>query len=110
MKKSKARYKKRSDVDNIKRLYWILGSLSLIAVFIIFFVVGDYGLYQIYLLHKQKNKIESHIIELNVEQDSLRAEKARLETDLKYIEKLARERYRMAKKGEKVFRVIEKPS
>ncbi|MCK4689374.1 MAG: septum formation initiator family protein, partial [Candidatus Marinimicrobia bacterium] len=26
-----------------------------------------------------------------------------------YIEKLARERYRMAKKGEKVFRVIEKP-
>ncbi len=110
MKKSKVQYKKRNDVDNIKRLYWILGLLTLITVFLIFFVVGDYGLYQIYLLHKQKSKIESHIVELNVEQDSLRAEKARLETDLKYIEKLARERYRMAKKGEKVFRVIEKPS
>ena len=36
-------------------------------------------------------------------------EKTRLESDLQYIEKLAREKYRMAKKGEKVFRVIEKP-
>lgn len=109
MKKSRVRYRKRSGVSNIKRLYWILGSLSLIAIFLIFFVVGDYGLYQIYLLHKQKKKIESHIVNLNSEQDSLRVERARLETDLKYIEKLARERYRMAKKGEKVFRVIEKP-
>ena len=109
MKKSRVRYRKRSEVSNIKRLYWILGSLSLIAIFLIFFVVGDYGLYQIYLLHKQEKKIESHIVDLNAEQDSLRVERARLETDLKYIEKLARERYRMAKKGEKVFRVIEKP-
>jgi len=31
-----------------------------------------------------------------------------LENDLKYIEKLAREKYRMAKPGEKVFKVITK--
>ena len=36
------------------------------------------------------------------------AEKNRLENDLDYIEKLARERFKMAKTGEKVFKVIPK--
>ncbi len=40
----------------------------------------------------------------------LENEKTRLETDLDYIERLAREKYRMAKKGEKVFKVIPKES
>jgi cell division protein FtsB len=40
----------------------------------------------------------------------LEEEKTKLNNDPKYIEQLARERYRMAKKGEKVFKVIEKDS
>ena len=35
------------------------------------------------------------------------SEKHRLENDIGYIEKLAREKYRMAKPGEKVFKVID---
>ncbi|MBL7067189.1 MAG: septum formation initiator family protein [Candidatus Marinimicrobia bacterium] len=108
-KASRVRYKKYPDASNIRHLYWILGVLSLITVFIIFFVIGDYGLYQIYLLNRQKSQIQSHIEQLKAERDSLVAEIPRLENDLDYIEKLARERYRMAKKGEKVFRVIERP-
>ena len=38
---------------------------------------------------------------------TLEDEKTRLKTDYKYIEEMAREKYRMAKKGEKVFKVIE---
>jgi len=38
----------------------------------------------------------------------LEEETSRLEQDMEYIERLARERYRMAKKGEKVFKVIRK--
>ena len=38
---------------------------------------------------------------------ALVSEKHRLENDMKYIEKLAREKYRMAKPGEKVFKVID---
>jgi cell division protein FtsB len=38
----------------------------------------------------------------------LEAEKTRLETDFEYIEQLAREKYRMAKPGEKVFKVLPK--
>lgn len=110
MRKSRAKEKKSSGgANNIKRLYWILGSITVLTLFIIIFVLGDYGLYQVYLLHKQKKQIEQHMVELSVEQDSLKAEKARLESDMEYIEKIARERYRMSKKGEKVFRVIEKP-
>ena len=40
------------------------------------------------------------------EREKLRSNKNRLETDLDYIEKLARERFRMAKPGEKVFKII----
>jgi len=107
---SKQRRKKSNPPksDNLKRLYYILGSLAFIVAFTIFFVIGDYGLYQIYLLNKQKQSLNNSLVELKMEQDSLAQEKARLENDLAYIEKLARERYRMAKKGEKVFRVVEK--
>jgi len=109
-RKSRTRYKHNPEAENIRRLYWILGVLSFVTLFIIFFVIGDYGLYQIYMLNRQKNRVTEHIAELKLEQDSLQAERNRLETDMAYIEKLARERYRMAKKGEKVFRVIERPA
>ena len=106
----RARYKHKPEAENLRRLYLILGVLSFVTLFIIFFVIGDYGLYQIFVLKKQKNQITDHIAELKLEQDSMQAERNRLETDMEYIERLARERYRMAKKGEKVFRVIEKPA
>ncbi len=109
-KTSRVRYKHNPEAENIRRLYWILAVLSFVTLFIIFFVIGDYGLYQIYVLKKQKNRITGHITELKLEQGSMQAERNRLETDMEYIEKLARERYRMAKKGEKVFRVIERPT
>ena len=39
---------------------------------------------------------------------ALEDEKIKLLTDYKHIEELAREKYRMSKKGERVFKVIEK--
>ena len=110
MRKSRPKSIKSKDGSGyLHKLYWTLGILCAITLFIIIFVIGDYGLYQIYLLNKQKEQIENHLVELQYTQDSLLIEKTRLESDLQYIEKLAREKYRMAKKGEKVFRVIEKP-
>ena len=56
---------------------------------------------------KEKNKIQDHISNFREEKEKLVSEKHRLENDIGYIEKLAREKYRMAKPGEKVFKVID---
>ena len=79
-----------------------------LATLLIIFVFGDHGLLQLYKLKKERSKIQNHISELRKNREGLVKEKARLENDLKYIEKLAREKYRMAKPGEKVFKVMPK--
>ena len=84
----------------------MVGSLILLIIF--FF--GDHGLYQLYQLRSEKAKIQSTISSLRNKKQLLEQEKNKLSSDPKYIEQLARERYRMAKKGEKVFKVIEKDS
>jgi len=79
-----------------------------LATLMIIFIFGDHGLLQLFKLKRERSKIQSHISELRKDREGLIKEKARLENDLKYIEKLAREKYRMAKPGEKVFKVMPK--
>lgn len=86
------------------RAVLILGAIVLLIIF--FF--GDHGVYQLYRLQKEKSEIQQAIVELRNEKLQLEAEKTRLETDFEYIEQLAREKYRMAKPGEKVFKVVPK--
>jgi len=86
----------------------VRGTLSLIGVLMILtFIFGDHGLLQLYKLKKEKNKIQNHITNFREKKEKLVLEKHRLENDIDYIEKLAREKYRMAKPGEKVFKVID---
>ena len=88
---------------------FIRGILFLIATtLLIVFIFGDHGLLQLYKLKKERAEIQNHISRLRQDREVLIAEKNRLENDLDYIEKLARERYRMAKPGEQVFKVIPK--
>ena len=86
------------------RAILIIGALILLIIF--FF--GDHGLYQLYLLRSERSEIQATITALREQKQTLEAEKNKLTTDSKYIEQLARERFRMAKKGEKVFKVIER--
>ena len=86
------------------RAILIIGALMLLIIF--FF--GDHGLYQLYLLRSERSEIQATITALRKQKQTLEAEKNKLTTDSKYIEQLARERFRMAKKGEKVFKVIER--
>jgi cell division protein FtsB len=60
----------------------------------------------LYKIKAQRKITQKRIEELKTERVLLENEKNRLETDLDYIERLAREKYRMAKRGEKVFKVI----
>ena len=79
-----------------------------LGLFLIYaYTAGDYGFIRIYsLLQEKKNlqletkKLEAKIVDLNVE-------KKRLQGDLLYIEKIAREKYGMAKEDEKVYKFSE---
>ena len=105
--------KKNSHLDsqqlaNIQKKF-INGVIVLIGITLLtIFIFGDHGLFQLYKLKKEKKNIQKHITKLREERETLIAEKKRLENDLKYIEKLAREKYRMAKPGERVYKVISK--
>ena len=81
-----------------------IGALTLLIIFLF----GNHGLYQLYTLKKERNSIQEKINLLREEKIALEDEKTKLQTDNKHIEEIARERYRMSKKGERVFKVIEK--
>jgi len=88
---------------------FVQGVLFLIGVtLLIIFIFGDHGLFQLYKLKQERKQVQIHITQLRENREKLIAEKNRLENDLDYIEKLARERFKMAKTGEKVFKVIPK--
>tara|TARA_B110000116_G_scaffold261354_1_gene265474 strand:- start:117 stop:473 length:357 start_codon:yes stop_codon:yes gene_type:complete len=94
----------KTDIQKrIIRTIFLIGAFSLLIIF--FF--GDHGLHQLYTLKKERGQIQKQINTLRQEKIKLEKEKIKLETDYKYIEELAREKYRMAKKGEKVFKVID---
>ncbi|MCF7796377.1 MAG: septum formation initiator family protein [Candidatus Marinimicrobia bacterium] len=87
------------------KLAWVL--MLLVLVFLVqAFVFQDEGLYRLYQLKKQIKASEERIEALKVENARLEAERQRLLDDPEYLEKVAREKYRMAKPGEKVYRVI----
>ena len=89
--------------------HFVRGVLFLIGVtLLIIFIFGDHGLLQLYKLKRERKQVQIHITQLRENREKLIAEKNRLENDLDYIEKLARERFKMAKTGEKVFKVIPK--
>ncbi len=75
---------------------------------VIIFIFGDHGVYQLIRLKQERRATQASITKLREQRKELDDEKYKLETDLDYIEQLARERYRMAKEGEKVFKVIPK--
>ena len=90
---------------------FIRGILFIIAITLsIVFIFGDHGLFQLYKLKRERAEIQKHISQLRENREMLISEKNRLENDLEYIEKLAREKYRMALPGEKVFKVVPKES
>tara|TARA_Y100000741_G_scaffold312610_1_gene257202 strand:+ start:113 stop:433 length:321 start_codon:yes stop_codon:yes gene_type:complete len=97
----------KSKVNIQKRVIRIIFFLG-IGVLLITFFFGDHGIYHLYTIKSERNKIQKEIDFLREKRVVLEDEKTKLKTDLKYIEEMAREKYRMAKKGEKVFKIIEK--
>lgn len=72
---------------------------------------GSYGLIQLWRLKQREVALNREVMRLQVQQDSLRREIQLLQSDTTYIEKIARERYKLGKPGEKIYKIVkpEKP-
>ena len=80
---------------------------GLFALILIFFVSGPRGSYQLLKFTYQKRTLELEIEHLQRKKAELEKIKKKIETDPAYIEKIAREKYKMKKKDEQVYQVIE---
>jgi cell division protein FtsB len=81
----------------------LFGCLSLGCILLLLF--SDRGFITLWNLKKEKIEIQQDINSLRQQIASLEKEAEKLEFDEKYIEKIAREKFRMSKPGEKVFKV-----
>ncbi len=77
--------------------------LALLALAAIY---GDRGWTHLSQLRAAQHDLEQRAFELQQRNQQLRDRLARLRSDDRYLEKLARERLGMVKKGELVYRVL----
>ncbi len=106
MKKFSKRGQSKSIMKTQKQFLQGLVLLICLSLFIVF-IFGDHGLLKLYKIKQKRKKIQSNITQLRNEKEKASIEKNKIENDLNYIEKIAREKYKMVKPGEKIFKVIE---
>ena len=95
--------KKKAVLKNRNIIFPIL---LLLGAFLLFF--NDLGIIRWYQLKNERDYIQAEIDQLISKEDLLTNEIDRLINDDEYIKKIAQERFRMVKPGEKVFRVVDR--
>ena len=87
-------------LTNLLMVTIIVGCISLL-------LFSDRGLINLWSLKKEKLEIQNEINDLRNQIAMLEKEEDKLKFDEKYIEKIAREKFKMVKPGERVFKVID---
>ena len=90
-------------ITNILMVTIIVGCISLL-------LFSDRGLINLWSLKKEKLEIQNEINDLRNQIALLEKEEEKLKFDEKYIEKIAREKFKMVKPGERVFKIVEEES
>ncbi len=88
-----------------KRRFLVL--LVIIAGILGYTIFGETGLIHLAKLRKELREIKQENTKLRQENEKLRAQAQALSSDLKYIEKIAREELGMVKKDEQVYQFKE---
>ena len=78
----------------------VIGCISLL-------LFSDRGLINLWSLKKEKLEIQNEINDLRNQIAMLEKEEEKLKFDEEYIEKIAREKFKMVKPGERVFKVTD---
>jgi cell division protein FtsB len=84
-----------------------LAFLAILIIVAAVFITGSRGTFQLYKFSKTKQDLKNEIETLETEKAKLENMKSKIETDPEYIEKIAREKYKMKKKEEKVYEIVE---
>jgi len=87
-------------LTNILLVTIVVGCVSLL-------LFSDRGLINLWSLKKEKLEIQNEINDLRNQIAMLEKEEEKLKFDEKYIEKIAREKFKMVKPGERVFKVTD---
>ncbi|MBN2030604.1 septum formation initiator family protein [bacterium] len=87
-----------------KKRAWILGCLLLLTLVLVL-SMGKRGFIQQIRIKRERKQLMEEIEILEEQKAMLEAEKEKLD-DLEYIEKIAREKYGMARENEDVYRVV----
>ena len=87
-------------LTNILMVTIVVGCISLL-------LFSDRGLINLWSLKKEKLEIQNEINDLRNQIAMLEKEEEKLKFDEKYIERIAREKFKMVKPGERVFKVVE---
>ena len=102
---------KNSDASkfNIGKALGVLKKIFLLVVGVFIlgaFLFNDRGLIPWFKYAVERERIESELDSLKAEEVRLRNEIEKLKFAPEYLEKLAREKYGMAKEGEKVYKIV----
>ncbi len=79
-------------------------SIVLVLIFSLYVLFGANGILQVQKLKKQKVDMDRKVQSLSLENENLKEEINRLESDKKYLEKVVRERLRLVKPDETIIR------
>ncbi len=104
MKKKTTRLRKPKK-SRLKIKSILIAAVTGIVIYFLFFA-GPRNVVQYFKQKSHKKTLIRDINSLNKEKEQLKKESERLKNDLDYIEKIAREKYNMKKKDEKVYKII----
>ena len=95
--------KKRKNSNNFS----IYSLVMIFAVGAFFIIINDSGILKLIEVKREHTRLSKEISTLQAHQIKLNNEIHELKTNAGFIEKIAREKFMMAKPGEKVFKVVQ---
>jgi len=97
--------RKRFDLSRLLRNKRILVATLIGFPLLLYVLFGSHGIVQRIRLERQKVEVEASVKAAEEENLRLQAETKALESDMKALEKVAREKYGMVREGETVYKV-----
>lgn len=98
---------KREKTLTVSYRYFPLWIFILIVILVLFvFLTGSRSIFRLYDLHKQHNELLQQKETLESENEQLLEQIEKLQEDLDYIEKVAREKYNLKREGEDIYKIV----